>query len=73
MRYRLDRDSDDSDSDEDSRFGSSSRRSDYRVRIDDNECSLTIRKMREEDEGPWEVHVEDEEGDEEMRRDAWHT
>ena len=43
------------------------RRSDYRVEMDDDECSLIIRRMREEDEGPWECEMEDDRGDEEMR------
>ena len=59
VRYRAGDDDDDSDDDR--------RRSDYRVELDDNECSLTIRRMKEEDEGPWECHLEDEDEEEEMR------
>ena len=61
VRYRT---RDDSDDDSDDRRD---RRSNYRVEVDDDRCYLTIRRMAEEDEGPWEVHVEDDRGDEEMR------
>ncbi len=50
------------------RAGDSNRQAlDYSVAILGGECSMTVREARAEDEGPWEVHVEDIDGDEEMR------
>ncbi len=67
VRYRADRD--DSDEDDDRRRRNRNR-DNYRVRVDDDECSLTIEKMREEDEGPWEAHLDD--GDDVVMRSDRH-
>ncbi len=71
FRYDSEEDYDDSDDDRGRRRSSSRRgerrKDDYRVRVDNDECSLTIRRFNEEDEGPWLVTLEDEDNDEEQR------